>query len=113
MIDAILRIDTRLEGNGTTLDVRVLSQQLPAEAVHDFRPVQTLLNRPVQAARGRLHLVQGVVDAQFRGAQRLTGFFHSLLIDGLARIVEHDKESGNEEHRYEPTTHSTICVVSE
>ena len=101
MIDAILWIDTRLEGNGTTLDVRVLSQQLPAEAVHDFRTVQSLFYRPMITTRGCLHLAQHVIDTQFCGTQRLAGFLHRLLIDGLARIVEHDKESGDEKHRHE------------
>nr|WP_297100754.1 hypothetical protein [uncultured Prevotella sp.] len=56
----------------------------------------------MHAARGRLHLIQGVVDSQLCGAQRLAGFLHRLLIDGLAGIVEHDEESGDEKHRYEP-----------
>ena len=51
--------------------------------------------------RGCLHLAQHVIDTQFCGTQRLAGFLHRLLIDGLARIVEHDKESGDEKHRHE------------
>ena len=84
-----------------TLDVRVLSQQLLTKTIHDFRPVQTLLNGPVPTARGRFHLVQGVVNTQLCGAQRLTGFLHSLLIDRITGMVKHDEEGCNEENRHE------------
>ena len=47
MVDAILRIDARFEGDDTTFDVRVLFQQLPTEAVHDFWSVQALFYCPV------------------------------------------------------------------
>lgn len=96
--NAVLRIDTWLKSDGTTLDVRVLSQQLLTKTVHDFRLVQTLLNGPVPAARGSLHLVQGVVNAQFCRAQRLTGFLHGLLIDRITGMVEHDEEGSDEEN---------------
>ena len=101
VVDAVLRIDTWFESDGTALDVRVLSQQLLTKTVHDFRPVQTLLNGPVPTARGRFHLVQGVVNAQLCRAQRLTGFLHGLLIDRITGMVKHDEEGCNEENRHE------------
>ena len=81
VVDAILGIDTRLEGDDTTFHVRVLFQELSAEAVQYLRTVQALLDSPMKASCGRLHLVQRVVDAQLRGAQRLARFLHRLQID--------------------------------
>ena len=101
VVDTILRIDTGLEGDDTTFHVRVLFQELSAEAVQDLRTVQALLDSPMKASRGRLHLVQRVVDAKFRRTQRLARFLHRLQIYRLARMMEHDKEGGNEEYRHE------------
>ena len=101
MVSTILRIDTWLEGDGTALNMGIGSYQLPTEAIHDFRLVQALLNGPVHAARCRLHLTQRIVDAKLSGAQRLTRFFHCLMIDGLTGMVEHDKESRDEKQRDE------------
>ena len=101
IVSAVFRIDTWLEGDDTALNVRVLFQQLPTETIHDFRSVQPFLYCPVPAARSCLHLIQGVVDAQLRRALCLTGFLHGLLIDGLAGMVEHDEEGGDEESGHE------------
>ena len=101
VVSTVLRIDARLEGDGTALNVRIGSYQLPAEAVHDFRPVQSFLYGPVHATRCRLYLTQRIVDAKFSSAQRLTRFLHGLMIDGLAGMVKHDKEGGDEEYRNE------------
>ena len=110
VVDAILRINTWLESDGATLDVRIHPQQLPAQTVHDLWSVQALLDSPVHAACGRLYFIQGVVDAQFCGAKCLTGFFHRLLIDGLTGIMEHDEESSDKEYRHKTNhPHYNLC----
>ena len=81
-----------VEGNGAAGNIGVTLHHFPAIYLHPFRLVQVHLQVVVDVIGGLLYAQQDVVDVLHRDVQRLFGIVDGLLLQRLAREVEHDSQ---------------------